>query len=66
MPMNGGFAPKAALGEFEIQLPLYPPKQTHLGNRVRSEKCQNRKSFMEAEVPLLWHQASVLDVVATR
>jgi hypothetical protein len=29
----GRFAPKAALGRLEIQLPLYPRKQTQLGNR---------------------------------
>jgi hypothetical protein len=36
---NGRFAPKAALGRLEIQLPLYPRKQTLLGNRRMSEKC---------------------------
>ena len=37
--MNGRFAPKAALGRLEIQLPLYHRKQTQLGNRGTSEKC---------------------------
>jgi hypothetical protein len=35
--------PKAALGRLEIQLPLYPRKQTRLGNRGMSEKCQSRR-----------------------
>jgi hypothetical protein len=39
---NDRFAPKAALGRLEIQLPLYPRKQTRLGNRGMSEKCQHR------------------------
>ena len=26
-----------------------------------SEKCQNRKSFVEAELALMWHHASDLD-----
>ena len=42
--MNGRFAPKAALGRLEIQLPLYPRKQTQLGNRGMSEKCQEQTS----------------------
>src|SRR5882762_2194375 len=33
---DGRFAPKAALGGLEIQLPLYPRKQTQLGNRGMS------------------------------
>jgi hypothetical protein len=37
-------APKAALGKLEIQLPLYPRKQTQLGNRGTSEKCQRATS----------------------
>jgi hypothetical protein len=32
--------PKAAFGGLEIQLPLYPRKQTQLGNRGMSEKCR--------------------------
>ena len=31
-------APRAALGRLEIQLPLYPRKQTQLGHRGMSEK----------------------------
>ncbi len=42
--MNGRFAPQAALGETEIQLPLYPRKLTQSGNRGMSEKCSERKS----------------------
>jgi len=37
---NDRIAPKAALGRLEIQLPLYPRKQTQLGNRGTSEKCR--------------------------
>ena len=40
IPVDGRFAPKAALGRLEIQLPLYPRKQTLLGNRGMSEKCR--------------------------
>jgi hypothetical protein len=35
---------KLPLAGAEIQLPLYPRKQTQLGNRAMSEKCQIRKS----------------------
>jgi hypothetical protein len=44
MRVTGRFAPKAALGEFEIQLPLYSQKQTQLGSRGTSEKCQTLTS----------------------
>ena len=37
--MNGRFAPGAALGGLEIQLPLYPRNRTQLGNRGMSEMC---------------------------
>jgi hypothetical protein len=40
--MNGSFAPEAALGGIEIQLPLYPRKLTQRGHRRMSEKCQER------------------------
>ena len=30
MPATGRFAPKAAVGKLENQLPLYPRKQTNL------------------------------------
>jgi hypothetical protein len=46
------FAPQAAPGETEIQLPLYPRKQTLFGNRSRSEKCQTRTSSLGAARPL--------------
>lgn len=42
MPVNGSFAPEAALGGLEIQLPLYPRNRTQLGNRGMSEMCQYR------------------------
>ena len=38
MPVNGRFAPTAALRNLEIQLPLYTRKQTHLSNWTMSEK----------------------------
>jgi hypothetical protein len=34
--LNVRFAPEAALGRLEIQLPLYPRKQTQLVNRGKS------------------------------
>jgi hypothetical protein len=40
--MNGRFAPEAALGGLEIQLPPYPRNRTQLGNRGMSEICQYR------------------------
>jgi hypothetical protein len=39
--LNGNFAPGAALGGLEIQLPLYPRNRTQLGNRGMSEMCDN-------------------------
>lgn len=36
------FAPEAALGGLEIQLPPYPRNRTQLGNRGMSEMCQYR------------------------
>ena len=33
MSMTGRFAPGAALGELEMKPPLYPRRQTQLGNR---------------------------------
>jgi hypothetical protein len=42
MRPKGRFAPEAALGGLEIQLPLYPRNRTQLGNRGMSEMCQKR------------------------
>jgi hypothetical protein len=39
---NDRFAPEAALGGLEIQLPPYPRNRTQLGNRGMSEMCQYR------------------------
>jgi hypothetical protein len=44
IPANGSFAPVAAPGGIEIQLPLSPRKLTRFGNRGMSEKCQKQKS----------------------
>ena len=45
--VTGSFAPEAALGGLEIQLPLYPQKQTQLGNRGMSEKCQKETRALQ-------------------
>jgi hypothetical protein len=39
---NDRFAPEAALGGLEIQLPPYPQNRTQLGNRGMSEMFQYR------------------------
>jgi hypothetical protein len=50
--VNGRIAPEAALGGIEIQLPLYPQKQTQFGNRGTSEKyrfcCKSRLRLMDS------------------
>jgi hypothetical protein len=38
---NVRFAPEAALGRLDIQLPPYPRNRTQLGNRGMSEMCGN-------------------------
>jgi hypothetical protein len=50
MPVNGSFAPEAALGGLEIQLPLYPRKLTQLRNRGMSEKCQKPTSLISHDM----------------
>jgi hypothetical protein len=57
---DGRFAPKAALGRLEIQLPLYHRKQTQLGNRSMSEKCPTRTSILDWRESLLANDAPPL------
>jgi hypothetical protein len=63
MPVNGSFAPEAALGGLEIQLPLYPRNRTQLGNRGMYEMCQQRTS---ATRRLLTQKAAALASEAIR
>jgi len=49
------FAPEAALGGLEIQLPLYPRKLTQLRNRGMSEMCQYATSPRRAKSNELLH-----------
>jgi transcription elongation GreA/GreB family factor len=48
---NGRFAPNAALGRLEIQVPLCLRKLTRFGNRGMSEKCQNGSVPARAACP---------------
>ena len=41
-PRTSALRQKLPLAGAEIQLPLYPRKQTQLGNRAMSEKCHER------------------------
>jgi hypothetical protein len=61
MPATGHFAPEAALGGLEIQLPPYPRNRTQLGNRGMSEMCQKRKWSRPLCVPCLARRSSASD-----
>jgi hypothetical protein len=62
---TNAFAPKAALGVLEIQLLLYPRKQTQLGNRGMPEMCQLGSRVTQSRLPLFPQQQTFLSPVVT-